>query len=141
MKQLSLAEGGFEKYAKPSRRAEFLAQMERVVPWRELCELIEPHYPKAGNGRPPVGLERDLLSDWYERRYGEGFRYASLVPGMTRVVQAAGRLVRRPEDRGVVVLIGRRFRQEDARALLPDDWDVEVADDPAPSVAAFWEDR
>ncbi len=69
MKQLSLAEGGFEKYAKPSRRAEFLAQMDRVVPWRELCELIEPHYPKAGNGRPPVGLERMLrihfLQHWY----------------------------------------------------------------------------
>lgn len=69
MKQLSLAEGGFEKYAKPSRRAEFLAQMDSVVPWRELCELIEPHYPKAGNGRPPVGLQRMLrihfLQHWY----------------------------------------------------------------------------
>jgi IS5 family transposase len=69
MKQLSLGEGGFEKYAKPSRRAEFLAQMDRVVPWRELCELIEPHYPKAGNGRPPVGLQRMLrihfLQHWY----------------------------------------------------------------------------
>lgn len=69
MKQLSLAEGGFEKYAKPSRRAEFLAQMDGVVPWRELCELIEPHYPKAGNGRPPVGLQRMLrihfLQHWY----------------------------------------------------------------------------
>lgn len=69
MKQLSLAEGGFEKYAKPSRRAEFLEQMDRVVPWEELCELIEPHYPKAGNGRRPVGLERMLrihfLQHWY----------------------------------------------------------------------------
>lgn len=69
MKQLSLAQGGFEKYPKTSRRAEFLAQMDRVVPWRELCELIEPHYPKAGRGRPPVGLERMLrlhfLQHWY----------------------------------------------------------------------------
>jgi len=69
MKQLSLAQGGFEKYAKPSRRAEFLAQMDRVVPWQELCALIEPHYPKAGRGRPPVGLERMLrlhfLQHWY----------------------------------------------------------------------------
>lgn len=69
MKQLSLAEGGFEKYATPSRRAEFLAQMDSVVPWRELCELIEPHYPKAGNGRPPMGLQRMLrihfLQHWY----------------------------------------------------------------------------
>lgn len=38
----------------------FLAEMEQVVPWRDLCALIEPVYPKPGNGRPPVGLERML---------------------------------------------------------------------------------
>ncbi len=69
MKQMSLATGGFEKYAKTSRRAEFLAQMDQVVPWKELCELIEPHYPNTGRGRPPVGLERMLrlhfLQHWY----------------------------------------------------------------------------
>ena len=69
MKQMSLAQGGFAKYPKASRRAEFLAQMDRVVPCKELCELIEPHYPKAGRGRPPVGLERMLrlhfLQHWY----------------------------------------------------------------------------
>jgi len=40
------------------RRAEFLEEMEQVVPWAELCALIEPVYPKAGQGRPPVGVER-----------------------------------------------------------------------------------
>jgi transposase, IS5 family len=69
MKQMSLAMGSFEKYAKTSRRAEFLEKMDQVVPWKELCELIEPHYPKAGRGRPPVGLERMLrlhfLQHWY----------------------------------------------------------------------------
>lgn len=54
MKQLSLAQGGFEKYAKSSRRAELLVEVDRVVPWQQLCALIEPHYPKAGRGRPPV---------------------------------------------------------------------------------------
>jgi IS5 family transposase len=34
--------------------------MEKVVPWEQLCEVIEPHYPKPGNGRPPVGLQRML---------------------------------------------------------------------------------
>ena len=61
--------GGFEKHAKQTRRAEFLAQMEIVVPWRELIAEIEPFYPKAGNGRPPVGLERMLrmyfLQQWF----------------------------------------------------------------------------
>lgn len=69
MKQLSLAQSGFEKYAKPTKRAQFLALMDQVVPWQELCELIEPHYPKAGRGRRPVGLQRMLrlhfLQHWY----------------------------------------------------------------------------
>jgi transposase, IS5 family len=60
---------GFEKHTKRTRRVEFLAQMEVVVPWRELCAEIEPFYPKAGNGRPPVGLERMLrmyfLQQWF----------------------------------------------------------------------------
>jgi len=69
MKQLTLATAGFERYAKPTRRAGFLAEMERVVPWAALYRLIEPHYPKPGNGRPPVGMERMLrihfLQHWF----------------------------------------------------------------------------
>ena len=62
-------ETGFERYTKKTRRALFLEEMERVVPWQELCGLIEPHYPKPGNGRPPVGVERMLriyfLQQWF----------------------------------------------------------------------------
>jgi hypothetical protein len=43
---------GFERYTKKTRRAQFLEEMVQVVPWRKLCALIEPHYPKVGNGRP-----------------------------------------------------------------------------------------
>ena len=65
MKQQTLAmaadrNDSFERFRRPTRRDEFLATMERIVPWAELCAVIEPHYPKAGNGRPPVGLERML---------------------------------------------------------------------------------
>ena len=60
---------GFERYTKKTRRAEFLEEMERVVPWAKLCALIEPHYPQAGGGRPPVGVERMLriyfLQQWF----------------------------------------------------------------------------
>src|SRR5215469_1727732 len=60
---------GFERYTKKTRREIFLEEMEQVVPWRELCALIEPHYPKPGNGRPPVGVERMLriyfLQQWF----------------------------------------------------------------------------
>lgn len=69
MKQLTLSTGGFDRYGKTTRRAAFLAEMDRVVPWAALCALIEPVYPKAGNGRPPIGLERMLriyfLQNWF----------------------------------------------------------------------------
>src|SRR5215468_1687175 len=69
MKQLTLAMAGFVRYAKTTRRAVFLAEMERVVPWSTLCRVVEPVYPKAGSGRPPVGLERMLriyfLQQWF----------------------------------------------------------------------------
>jgi len=51
---------GFEQHRKPTRRDVFLDTMERIVPWAQLCAIIEPHYPKRGNGRPPIGLERML---------------------------------------------------------------------------------
>ena len=69
MKQMTLAAGGFERFGKVTRRAAFLAEMEQVVPWAELCALIDPVYPKPGNGRPPIGLERMLrihfLQHWF----------------------------------------------------------------------------
>src|SRR3970282_2343643 len=69
MKQMTLSAGSFDRHSKITRRAAFLADMDRVVPWAALCALIEPFYPKAGNGRPPVGLERMLriyfLQNWF----------------------------------------------------------------------------
>jgi len=69
MKQLTLASVGFERYAKTTRRTAFLSEMERVVPWAALCRLVEPFYPKPGNGRPPIGVERMLrlyfLQQWF----------------------------------------------------------------------------
>jgi IS5 family transposase len=60
MKQQTLA--GFEKYAKMTRRAQFLAEMDRIVPWPELEAVVEPVYPKVSEagGRPPIPLERML---------------------------------------------------------------------------------
>jgi IS5 family transposase len=72
MKQQTLAMAAdqtFENYRKPTRRDEFLKTMEAIVPWTALCEVIEPHYPKVGNGRPPIGLERMLrihfIQHWF----------------------------------------------------------------------------
>ena len=72
MRQQTLAvaaDGSFEKYRKPTRREVFLAEMDRIVPWSRLVALVEPQYPKAGNGRRPVGVERMLgmyfLQHWF----------------------------------------------------------------------------
>ena len=63
------AGAGFERYSKSTRRAVFLAEMDAIVPWAKLVALIEPHYPKAGNGRPPMPLDRMLrihfLQHWF----------------------------------------------------------------------------
>ncbi len=67
-KQLTLGTG-FEKFSRTTKRAKFLAEMERIVPWAELCRLIAPKYPKAGDGRPPRELEMMLrvyfLPQWF----------------------------------------------------------------------------
>jgi IS5 family transposase len=63
------ADPTFESYRKPTRRDEFLKTMEAIVPWSALCEVIEHCHPKAGNGRPPIGLERILrihfIQHWF----------------------------------------------------------------------------
>ncbi|HHK0610877.1 TPA: IS5 family transposase [Pseudomonas aeruginosa] len=74
MKQQTLAlaadqASGFEQHRRATRRDQFLATMEQIVPWAALCAVIAPHYPKADNGRPPVGLERMLrmylVQQWF----------------------------------------------------------------------------
>ncbi len=67
-KQLTLGEG-FEKYAKTTKRTQFLSDMDRIIPWPDLSELIAPAYRTAGNGRPLRDLEMMLgiyfLQQWF----------------------------------------------------------------------------
>ncbi len=92
---------------------------------------------------PQVCLERQLLAAYLEERYGQGFAYAYLIPGMTRVIQAAGRLIRSAEDRGAIVLLGRRFLERPYVDLLPEEWtggdpSSLVVDDPEAAVREFF---
>jgi len=68
-KQQTFAGLAWQNKGKKTRRERFLAEMNAIIPWRELLDLIEPHYPKAGNGRPPLGLEKMLriyfLQIWF----------------------------------------------------------------------------
>ena len=94
---------------------------------------------------PQVGPERELLKEYFAERYERGFDYAYLIPGMTRVVQAAGRLIRSAEDRGVIVLICRRFLKVPYVTMLPADWtggspsDL-LVEDPAAAMREFFAD-
>ena len=71
---------------------------------------------------PAVTLEQELLKAYYDERFQRGFEFAFVVPGMTRVVQAAGRLIRSPKDQGVIALFDRRFLQPPYRDHLPSEW-------------------
>ncbi|MDL2716960.1 MAG: ATP-dependent DNA helicase [Acidobacteriota bacterium] len=76
---------------------------------------------------PMVRFEQERMRRYFEERFERGFEYAYVIPGMTRVVQSAGRLIRSGTDTGVVVLACRRFLQEPYSRYLPEDW---YLDDP-----------
>jgi len=72
MRQQTLADNGFERFRKQTRRETFLLEMDQIIPWRDLCKVIKPFYPKVkrkGAGRPAVGVERMLrihfLQHWF----------------------------------------------------------------------------
>ncbi|TCK09180.1 ATP-dependent DNA helicase [Marinobacterium mangrovicola] len=73
-------------------------------------------------GLPPNNEFQEQLAKQMQLRFGQGYAYTYLYPGIRKVIQAAGRLIRTPEDRGVIHLIDDRFRKPDIRALLPTWW-------------------
>jgi Rad3-related DNA helicase len=94
----------------------------------------------VGVGLPAICQERELVRDYYERR-GSGFEFAYLYPGINRVLQAAGRVIRSERDRGTVLLIDERFSRPTYKSLLPRYWHpVRVGDQEKlrEALAAFW---
>jgi Rad3-related DNA helicase len=77
----------------------------------------------VGTGLPQVSNEREILKQYYDKRNGEGFAYAYRYPGMNKVLQAAGRVIRTAEDVGVIELLDERFLQSDYQALFPREWE------------------
>jgi DNA excision repair protein ERCC-2 len=76
----------------------------------------------VGVGIPQLGLERDLIKDYFDHQTGSGFAYAYQYPGFNRVLQATGRVIRTDADRGIIVLIDERFTQRRYRHLFPTHW-------------------
>jgi Rad3-related DNA helicase len=95
----------------------------------------------VGVGLPGLCAERDLIRSFFDEKLASGFEYAYQYPGMNRVLQAVGRVIRSDEDRGVVLLIDCRYRTARYRDLFPREWRPVTASEPgviAGTVAAFW---
>ncbi len=75
-----------------------------------------------GNGAGAVTPERELLQEYYQNKYENGYEYAYTYPGMNRVLQAAGRVIRDEHDRGIAVLIDDRYSSQVYRSLMPEHW-------------------
>lgn len=76
----------------------------------------------VGPALPTMGPAREAMKEYCEKHYGKGDDYAYTVPAMTRVIQAAGRVIRSEKDRGLIVLMDERFMQPRYTSLMPDDW-------------------
>lgn len=76
----------------------------------------------VGPGLPRFDAEQELVRAYYEERYGRGFAYAYLYPGMNRVVQSAGRVIRSETDVSIIALLGKRFAYSNYAALFPSHW-------------------
>ncbi|MCH1982404.1 ATP-dependent DNA helicase [Ruminococcus sp. OA3] len=75
-----------------------------------------------GTGLPQIGIEREILMNYYDQAGENGFDYAYRFPGMNKVLQAAGRVIRTDQDRGVIALLDERFLTADYRKLFPREW-------------------
>ena len=76
----------------------------------------------VGTGLPQVNCEREILKEYYDAKGEQGFDYAYRYPGMNKVLQAAGRVIRTKEDEGAILLMDERFAERDYRTLFPREW-------------------
>ena len=76
----------------------------------------------VGTGLPQIGSEREILKEYYDEKANMGFSYAYRYPGMNKVLQAAGRVIRTKTDRGIVLLLDERFLQRAYQELFPAEW-------------------
>lgn len=97
----------------------------------------------VGTGLPQISNEREILKNYYDKRYGEGFDYAFRYPGMNKVLQSAGRVIRTMEDKGVIVLLDERFLQREYLRMFPREWEdyeTVTVESVQEKVKKFWSD-
>lgn len=96
----------------------------------------------VGTGLPQVGCEREILKNYYDEKAQNGFAYAYRYLGMNKVLQAAGRVIRTKEDRGVVLLLDERFLQREYLELFPQEWQSYercTVGNAGQKIRAFWD--
>ncbi len=76
----------------------------------------------VGTGIPQISTETDLIRDWFDKENVSGFDYAYKIPGMNKVLQAGGRVIRTAEDKGIIALLDERFLGSDYKSLFPREW-------------------
>ena len=97
----------------------------------------------VGTGLPQISNEREILKEYYDKKEGMGFDYAYRYPGMNKVLQAAGRVIRTAEDVGIIELLDERFLQNDYQRLFPREWEqrsVCQLSNLEEKLTAFWEE-
>lgn len=97
----------------------------------------------VGTGLPQVCLEQDVIKDFFDSREENGFDYAYRFPGMNKVLQASGRVIRTEEDVGIVALLDERFNQNSYRKLFPREWnnfEVVSRDAIGAKIERFWDE-
>ena len=95
----------------------------------------------VGTGLPQICNQREILKEYYQEENGQGFDYAYQYPGMNKVLQAAGRVIRTASDRGIIGLLDERFLRSDYRQLFPREWsqyEVHTLDSLPRALEAFW---
>ncbi len=96
-----------------------------------------------GPALPMFGYERELLNCYYENKSGQGQQYAYLYPGMNKVIQSVGRLIRSLTDKGIILLVGERFNEEKYNSILPTYWfdqkgDILITKNYKKAIISFW---
>ena len=97
-----------------------------------------------GTGLPQVCLERELLKYYFDRKNLNGFDYAYLYPGMNKVLQSAGRVIRTDQDRGVIALLDERFMDRRCQEVFPREWnDFQIcnSENIEEKIAGFWKEE
>ena len=95
----------------------------------------------VGTGLPMVCNEREILKQYFDGRNMDGFAYAYRIPGMNKVLQSAGRVIRTTEDRGVILLLDERFYSQEYYDLFPREWknlSVCTLKDVGATLREFW---